>query len=378
MSQITCCPSCGTKFKVVADQLRISEGWVRCGQCKEIFDASAHMQAIVVSPLLPDLPLEGPPAHDAPPAPTHEPIAPVLEVPDPVVPAFLAAPVPSPVAVAVAEADVLPEEALALAPEVPDAAEGSDGTQASTKEAQAFSAPLPVEPSAQEIPQEACAAVPSELTSEPASDAAPATEPPAASEAASAPAEAPLQPESDGQDVGGELPPEPGFVRAARRRAFWHSTGVRLFLLLLGLVAVAGLALQMAVHQRNALAAAQPHLRPWLEQACAWLGCTIGPDQRIAAVAIDSSGFVKAGRGDSYQLTLALKNLSGAAVAMPAVELTLTDAQDQPVLRRVLFPAELGAPVELAAHGEWSGQTMVVLAGPALRLSGYRVLAFYP
>ena len=143
-------------------------------------------------------------------------------------------------------------------------------------------------------------------------------------------------------------------------------------------MAVAGLALQMAVHQRNALAAAQPQLRPWLEQTCAWLGCTIGPDQRIAAVAIDSSGFVKAGRGDSYQLTLALKNLSGAAVAMPAVELTLTDAQDQPVLRRVLFPAELGAPVELAAHGEWSGQTMVVLAGPALRLSGYRVLAFYP
>ena len=130
--------------------------------------------------------------------------------------------------------------------------------------------------------------------------------------------------------------------------------------------------------QRNALAAAQSHLRPWLEQTCAWLGCTIGPDQSIAAVAIDSSGFVKAGRGDSYQLTLALKNLSGAAVAMPAVELTLTDAQDQPVLRRVLFPAELGAPVELAAHGEWSGQTMVVLAGPALRLSGYRVLAFYP
>ncbi|MFO1232929.1 MAG: DUF3426 domain-containing protein, partial [Paenacidovorax caeni] len=171
-----------------------------------------------------------------------------------------------------AEADVLPAEALALAPEVPDAAEGSDGTQASTKEAQAFSAPLPVEPSAQEIPQEACAAVPSELTSEPASDAAPATEPPAASEAASAPAEAPPQPESDGQDVGGELPPEPGFVRAARRRAFWHSTGVRLFLLLLGLVAVAGMALQMAVHQRNALAAAQPQLRPWLEQACAWLG----------------------------------------------------------------------------------------------------------
>ncbi|MFO1211942.1 MAG: zinc-ribbon domain-containing protein [Paenacidovorax caeni] len=81
MSQITCCPSCGTKFKVVADQLRISEGWVRCGQCKEIFDASAHMQAIVVSPLLPDLPLEGPPAHDAPRLPHTSPSPPCWRFP---------------------------------------------------------------------------------------------------------------------------------------------------------------------------------------------------------------------------------------------------------------------------------------------------------
>jgi len=40
MSQITRCPSCQTHFKVVADQLRISQGWVRCGQCQEVFDAS--------------------------------------------------------------------------------------------------------------------------------------------------------------------------------------------------------------------------------------------------------------------------------------------------------------------------------------------------
>ena len=36
MSQITCCPSCGTKFKVVADQLRISEGWVRVALGKKV------------------------------------------------------------------------------------------------------------------------------------------------------------------------------------------------------------------------------------------------------------------------------------------------------------------------------------------------------
>jgi predicted Zn finger-like uncharacterized protein len=44
MSLITRCPACGTMFKVVPDQLRISEGWVRCGHCAEIFDATASLQ----------------------------------------------------------------------------------------------------------------------------------------------------------------------------------------------------------------------------------------------------------------------------------------------------------------------------------------------
>ncbi|WP_299763436.1 zinc-ribbon domain-containing protein, partial [Ramlibacter sp.] len=29
MSLITSCPACGTMFRVVPDQLKISEGWVR-------------------------------------------------------------------------------------------------------------------------------------------------------------------------------------------------------------------------------------------------------------------------------------------------------------------------------------------------------------
>lgn len=32
-------------FRVVSDQLRISEGWVRCGQCDEVFDANAHLKS---------------------------------------------------------------------------------------------------------------------------------------------------------------------------------------------------------------------------------------------------------------------------------------------------------------------------------------------
>ncbi|RUS66338.1 hypothetical protein CUZ56_02064 [Saezia sanguinis] len=33
------CPECGTSFRIVPDQLKISDGWVRCGHCAHIFDA---------------------------------------------------------------------------------------------------------------------------------------------------------------------------------------------------------------------------------------------------------------------------------------------------------------------------------------------------
>ncbi|MDD2713452.1 MAG: zinc-ribbon domain-containing protein, partial [Simplicispira sp.] len=58
MSQTTRCPSCATAFKVVADQLRISDGWVRCGHCKEVFDAVACLQEVPAQALLPQVPQE--------------------------------------------------------------------------------------------------------------------------------------------------------------------------------------------------------------------------------------------------------------------------------------------------------------------------------
>ncbi|HRD86019.1 MAG TPA: zinc-ribbon domain-containing protein, partial [Rubrivivax sp.] len=39
MSLATRCPKCATVFRVVQDQLRVSEGWVRCGRCAEVFNA---------------------------------------------------------------------------------------------------------------------------------------------------------------------------------------------------------------------------------------------------------------------------------------------------------------------------------------------------
>ena len=39
----TCCPGCGTWFRVTEAQLGIARAWVRCGQCLESFDASGRL-----------------------------------------------------------------------------------------------------------------------------------------------------------------------------------------------------------------------------------------------------------------------------------------------------------------------------------------------
>jgi predicted Zn finger-like uncharacterized protein len=39
MSLATSCSHCGTIFRVVQDQLKASEGWVRCGHCQQVFNA---------------------------------------------------------------------------------------------------------------------------------------------------------------------------------------------------------------------------------------------------------------------------------------------------------------------------------------------------
>jgi len=43
MSLATRCPACSTVFRVVRDQLKVSEGWVRCGRCSEVFNAAQRL-----------------------------------------------------------------------------------------------------------------------------------------------------------------------------------------------------------------------------------------------------------------------------------------------------------------------------------------------
>jgi predicted Zn finger-like uncharacterized protein len=369
MSMITGCPACGTMFKVVPDQLKISEGWVRCGHCSEVFDAAAHLQAAA-------------PAGAAQAASQAQP---------PSTPQAQ-----SPAADAAGE----PQEPLQLQwllqrEDVPSTFPADAASQAERGAADlAPQAPFEQD----EVPDsgwERAPAAASPHASGPPS-AVTARAPDAAASDSGYPPMDFLREEMDSQ-----LPPHErastwrreesdeddapledlGFLRQARRQAFWRRPAVRLLLAAVALLLAALLGGQWLLHERDRLAAAQPQWRPWLVQLCAALGCSIGPPRRIDALMIDSSGFVRLRGSDAYRLSFTVRNQASQPVALPALELTLTDAQDQPVVRRVLSPRELGAPAEtLAANGDWSGSVALAVNanGSSGRISGYRLLAFYP
>ena len=189
-----------------------------------------------------------------------------------------------------------------------------------------------------------------------------------------APGDSRLPPDDDAAELA-----DVSFVRHARRKAFWRRPLARLVLTFFSLGLAGLLLLQVAYHDRDRLAEAQPALRPALEQMCVALRCTLGAPRQIEAILIDSSGFNRL-RGDNYRLSFSVRNTSPARVAAPALELTLTDAQDQPLLRRVLSPGDLGAAQGfIAGNAEWTGAVgMAVSSSSAGRVAGYRLLAFYP
>lgn len=356
---ITRCPACATMFKVVPDQLRVSEGWVRCGHCSEVFDASAHLQppAAVAQAQAPEQESQGQEAQSgagAQPPPAGPEADPFDAGAPPPGAADLRDQIAAEEAPPVAAPDLEPASDLS-----PDSVTSPPLTEIDEELPDDEPDPLRLQAEQQAL-QEDPLDRPFSLRREDLS--APAGLTPSELPGVAAPLE------------------ELTFVRQARREARWQRPAVRGLLSLLALALAGLLGLQVAVQERDRLAAAEPALRPWLARVCDPLGCRVAPPRRIEAIAIDGSTFNRL-RPDAYRLEVTLKNQSAGQVALPAVELTLTDSEEQPVVRRVLMPGELGAArLALAARSEWSGTAAFALqdASLASRVAGYRVLAFYP
>lgn len=319
MSLITRCPACRTMFKVVPDQLKISEGWVRCGKCEEIFDAAAHMQEATA------LPAE-PPAPTAADEPAFEGVLATA------MGSGAAAAAPAEIHVALHEVPGRTEPQLdAPVQDYADTLLLPDTSAYSTAEAAAQRSVDPVLERTKVTPTTSSAA-------------------------------------------------ELSFMRKTRQPSRWHRPLVRATLLVISLVLVLSLALQLLVQERDRIAAVEPGLRPLLEEVCLLLGCAVQPLQQIESVVIDSSAFSKI-KGDLYRLSLTLKNNAPTDLAMPAVELALTDTLDHALIRRVLQPEDLGVQNGIIRAASETQATLLLTVktnGNGERVAGYRLLAFYP
>ena len=144
----------------------------------------------------------------------------------------------------------------------------------------------------------------------------------------------------------------------------------------------AGLVAQGVWHYRDAIAAHWPSTRPMLARMCAAAGCTIRPLREIAWLSIDASDLqADAAHKGLLTLTATVRNRASHAVAYPHLELTLTDAQDNVVVRRALAPPEYaGGTVDVGSGIARNGEVAVKLFidASATTQAGYRVYLFYP
>lgn len=149
------------------------------------------------------------------------------------------------------------------------------------------------------------------------------------------------------------------------------------------LLALALLAGQLAHYYRTELATLVPQARPVLAEGCRFLDCELRLPRRPDLLSIESSDLQADKRRESLVvLNAVIRNRAPFAQEHPALELTLTDPGDKPVVRRVLRPQDyLARPPEALEAGIAPGGESVLRVhfdtggAPA---TGYRLYLFYP
>lgn len=389
MSLATRCTACGTIFRVVQDQLRVSEGWVRCGRCAEVFDAREQLFDMEREAPPPWPPIAEPAA--LPPQPAeddeadlqadletypgqaefHAPAAPPMARPDTT---WVLPPEPDePLVHGDPDADA---EHIDIHDDAPAAFQISQQPDAAGPDSQERREPYW---SADATAPAVATVTPPAL--EPPEDARPdvlITERLAALAAQPTGSPSPAAPSSlAGGSTDAPAAPEPAFLRQAASAARWQRPRVRLALGLCALLLLALLALQMVWQFRNALQALYPQATPALQSFCAAAGCELQPWRRIDALTVESSSLTQAGSGNNYKLTILLRNKAGYPLAMPWVDLNLTDASGAAIARRMLKPADFNLS-KASMAGQTEESLQLVFSTGKLKVSGYTVEIFHP
>ena len=356
MSLATRCTACGTVFRVVQDQLKVSEGWVRCGRCSEVFNALEGLF---------DLERENAPAWTPSQRGALEALSGSAE--DRAAAA----------AIATEARDVRNDsdeddsalETRLLDPTDDERAGGrtegqvdgqvvDDGLDSDDADDRWRTTALAQSDSAEATRHLDVAGGPLALRSTLADD----------------PADA--DPLEERGEPGRNAVPE--FLRQAEWNERWHTSRARAGLGAAAALLFVALALQWLYTQRDTLSAAHPTLAPALAQMCAVLGCRIETPRRIESLTVESSGLTQIDDPARVRLQVALRNRDSLPLMTPSLDLSLTDSRGELVARRVLDPRDFGlaTPARMAPGAELNLQA--VLDTGERRVSGYSVEIFYP
>jgi predicted Zn finger-like uncharacterized protein len=328
----TRCPHCHTLFRVGAEQLRSRNGMVRCGSCRQVFNAVGHLDYV------------------EPPA--TQPAAPALAAP----PTLEVAPAP---------ATARPPAAPRAGPN--SAAEAHDG---------AGEPPIvPAPPRHAERRREARALA----------EAAPASAAPGGTEEAG-PDTVFDQIEEDARGEAGEhegVPDtrdEPDFLRRAASRPL---RAARIAMTLGAVLMLPVLLAQLALLFRADLLARLPESRPLIEALCVPLDCKAQWPMRPEYLAMVSSELQAIPGTKALEFDAVVRNRAQYPLALPAIELTLTDNFDRTLARKVFLPADYLAlaapgarPENLGAEADLS--LRLLFEAPAPNVTGFVAYPFYP
>ena len=404
---LTRCPACQTVFRLRPEQLDARGGEVRCGHCFHPFNARAHAfeppteakrEEARAAARQPPPQVQTQSAQGAPTAPASLTTL-DFDIPGSPFDAAQDTPPPAPfdeagLAPPVTEFELAPpartEQAAPHFPEVlrhvrratsndsdpalDDALRGRPSAQPSPAEA-----PLPAfDRSQHPMTADSTGAFSStRAIAIPEPSEAPASpEPPTAVRAASM-----AQREADRSEPDSAEPDlarlDATYGRPTQARSPLANALGRVLVLLMAI----GLGAQAVYLYRTDIARELPGLRPVLEQTCARIGCIVPYPRDAEQIAIEASDLqAEPGKPGYYMLRATLNNRAQYAQQWPHLELTLTDAGDNPISRRVLAPAEWLA--EARSAPAFAARRLVDLRIPfettGIAPTGYRIYAFYP
>lgn len=333
---LTRCPHCATVFRVSEEQLAARNGRVRCGQCRTAFNASEHLlpHSVEETPALaaraaatPAVAPTAPPSPAVAPSPTSPladgsanppPVVPVAELPDFDLPAW-EDPVETrrePVIPVDAETTDTPSDGQPILVDIPDLPAPGDGM---VEDASVM----------------------------------PLIDPPT---------------EDEAQAAELIVPPADRPVDASPSRPVWPFVvaGVLLSLLLI---------LQLTHRFRTEISVLLPGARSIYNA----LGVEVPLPRQSELIGIESSDLQADTARNLLILNAQLKNRAPYSQSYPALEVTLTDARDAVLLRRVLQPKDYltqDSPPLFAPNAELPVKLWLDPGNTGA--TGYRLYVFYP